>query len=390
VSLPQTSLLDAGSLEELSGDWTQGPTHDNSTGTGMVLPCQPDQERYADPAGEAAWVRVFRNGPAKEASRSLVQLAEASKDERRSKRAYLRVRDWVADCQTAGLRLVATEASRTVGDASALITLHDQAPETTTYVVGIARSGLFTTAVALRTDVGPGLADSTAVARLLGDAVDRLCALPGGGRCADSPARLEALPAFPAGEVTAMLSPVDMPFIGRPDEPWMGTPPRQITSASTDIDVLGCEHPGLADEYAGTRFRTDLVRTFLKVGKSLPPEFGLTQAVAALPAKKAAALVDDYRSAINGCPDRDASAGTDVEVVRAYDEGDRSFTAWHLSTRLPGERTVEYDVAVLRDGGAISQLVFISADGARMTDDQFVELTERALERLAHLPRYDR
>ncbi|UMG93350.1 hypothetical protein [Nocardioides sp. TF02-7] len=92
-----------------------------------------------------------------------------------------------------------------------------------------------------------------------------------------------------------MLSPVDMPFVGRPDEPWMGTPPRQITGARTEIGVLGCRPPTLAERFRGKRFRTDLVRTFLKVGNTLPPEFGLTQAVAALPRKRAGALLEAYR-----------------------------------------------------------------------------------------------
>ena len=188
-----------------------------------------------------------------------------------------------------------------------------------------------------------------------------------------------------------MLAPVDMPFVGEPDQPWMGTPPHEITKARTDIDVLGCVHPSLIGEYDGDPFRTDLVRTFVKVGSDLPAEFGLTQAVAALPAKAAGALLEDYRSAIDGCPERDASAGTEVRVLGeedGADRDDRSFTAWHLSTRLPGERTVEYSVAFLRTGSAVSQLVFVSAPGARMTDAQFVALTRRALDRLPQLPPY--
>ncbi|WP_183095869.1 hypothetical protein [Nocardioides stalactiti] len=131
------------------------------------------------------------------------------------------------------------------------------------------------------------------------------------------------------------------------------------------------------------------MRTFVKVDGDLPAEFGLTQVVAALPRKTAAGLLEAYRNAINGCPDREAGAGTEVRVLRAQDDGDESFTAWHLSTRLPGERIVEYSVALLRSGTAVSQLVFVSAPGARMSDAQFVTLTERAMSRLPQLPDYD-
>jgi hypothetical protein len=298
------------------------------------------------------------------------------------------VRGWIADCTTPGARLVTTATSPQLGDASALFVLYAQYPEPTTYVIGAARTGVFTTSIALTTDVGPETANRGGLAELLGEAVDRLCALPDGGRCAEKGEQLEAVPPYAAGQVPAMLAPVDLPFVGDPSQQWMGTPPREITNARTDMDVLGCVHPSLAGDYEGERFRTDLVRTFVKVDSDLPAEFGLTQAVASLPQKTAGTLLDDFRDAINGCPDRDSSAGTDVRVLGADDDGDASFTAWHLSTRLPGERTLEYSVAFLRSGSSISQLVFVSAPGARMSDEQFVTLTRRALERLPQLPPY--
>jgi len=390
VVLPDTSLLTIDSVRRtLVGDWQQGPTHDNSVGNGVVLPCQPADAdaRYADPHGSAAWVRVFRIGEVGEAPRRLTEVVEASRTAERARKTYHRLRGWMADCLTPGVRLVDTLSTPGIADASAMFVLYDQHPEPASYVIGVARTGLFTTAVALKTDVTPETADRPGLATLLGDAVDQICRLPRAGRCADA-TKPEAVPPFAAGEVPALLSQVDLPFVGDPAKPWMGTPPQEITNARTDIDVLGCVHPVLVDEYDGDRFKTDLVRTFVKVDSDLPAEFGLTQAVATLPQKAAGALLDDYRDAINGCPDRNASAGTEVRVLRAYDEGDDSFTAWHLSTRLPDERTVEYSVAFVRSGSAVSQLVFVSAPGARMSDSQFVELTERALARLPQLPPY--
>ncbi len=389
IVLPDTTLLPVDDVRQtLVGEWQLGPTHDNSVGNGVVLPCQPADVRYADARGTAAYVRVFRNGPAGESTRKLTEVIEASRDRERARKTFLHLRGWIADCMTPGVHLISTATSSGVGDASAVLVLHDQHPAPTTYVVGIARTGLFTTAVALKTDVAAETADRSGVATLLGQAVDRLCALPDAGRCADRGAVLEKADPFPAGEVPALLAPVDMPFVGDPAEPWMGTPPMEITNTRTDMDVLGCVHPALAGEYEGERFRTDLVRTFVKVGSNLPAEFGLTQAVAALPQKTAGALLVDYRRAIDACPDRDSSSGTEARTLGVFDKGDQSFTAWHLSTRLPDERTVEYSVAFVRSGSAVSQLVFVSAPGARMSDEQFVELTRRALERLPQLPPY--
>jgi DNA-directed RNA polymerase specialized sigma24 family protein len=393
VVLPESSLLPGDVVRRtLIGDWAQGPTHDNSVGNGVVLPCQPEDpdSRYADPRGTAAWVRVFRNGPAGESPRRLTQVVEASRSPERARKTYHRLRGWMADCHTPGVRLISTATNPELADASAIFVLNAEHPELTTYVVGVARTGLFSTTVALRTDVGPLAADRGGVVELLGEAVDRLCMLPDAGRCAGAPTALEEVPPYAAGEVPAMLATGDLPFVGEPSEPWMGTPPREITNIRTDMDVLGCVHPALAGEYDGDKFRTVLVRTFVKVDSDLPPEFGLTQGVAALPKKKAGALLDEYRSAINDCPDRDASSGTEVRVLKAYDDGDDSFSAWHLSTRLPNERTLEYSVAFVRSGSAVSQLVFVSAPGARMTDDQFVDITRRALERLPQLAAYPR
>lgn len=386
IVLPDTTLLPLEDVQEqLAGNWRQGRTHDNSEGDGKVLPCQPDGERYADRRGTAAYVRAFRTGPAGQADHKLVELIEASRNPKRARATFSRVRDWVADCRTPGVQLVSTATSPALGDSSALVVLHDQHPKPTTYIVGVARTGLFTTAVALRTDVRPEAADAAGVAKLLGHAVDRLCTLPDAGRCTGS-AALRPAPAFPAGEVPALLAPVDLPFVGDPRRPWMGTPPEEITTDRTDLDVLGCSHPRLGGKYDGTRFRAEVVRTFVKVDSNLPAEFGLTQGVASLPRKKAGALLEAFRTAITRCPDRDASAGTQVRVLDRFDEGARSYTAWHLSTRLPGERTVEHSVAFLRDRSGVSQLVFVSAPGARMSDEQFVALTERALERMDQLP----
>ena len=238
-------------------------------------------------------MRVFRNGPAGESTRKLTEVIEASRDPERARKTFHRLRGWVADCMTPGVRLISTATSSGLGDESAVLVLYDQHPAPTTYVVGIARTGLFTTAVALRTDVGAETANRSGIANLLGQAVDRLCNLPDAGRCADQGAVLERSAPFAAGEVPALLAPVDMPFVGDPAQPWMGTPPEEITNTRTDMDVLGCVHPALAGEYDGDRFRTDLVRTFVKVDSDLPAEFGLTQAVAALPKKTAGALLEE-------------------------------------------------------------------------------------------------
>ncbi|MCY1310013.1 hypothetical protein D9M70_601640 [compost metagenome] len=112
----------------------------------------------------------------------------------------------------------------------------------------------------------------------------------------------------------------------------------------------------------------------------LPPEVGLTQTVGTLPAGAGKAFVQRFREQMAACPDLDATAGTEVEEL-AHDG--EALSAWHLSTALPGDRTVEYDVAVLRRGTSVSVLVYVAAPRARMANPDFVALARRSVERLA-------
>lgn len=389
VTLPDTSLLPTEAVRQglFGAGWSEVRTTDNSTGNGMALPCQ--KQRYADPAGDAAWVRVFRNGPREESTRTLTQTAEASTSTTDAHATFLRVRRWVAGCTTPGIQLVSTATAEGLGDESAVFVLRSTAPEAT-YVVAMARTGLFTTALALDTDVPPERADREGVADLLGTAVDRLCALPDGGGCAAPAAELTDVAPFPAGSVPALLSPVDLPVVGDPADPWVGTRPQEITGNRTDLSVLGCSTVTFGEEYREQRFRTRLARTFVKPSSDLPAEFGLTQAVGSLPADAAGAFVAQFRAEITRCPELDAGAGTDVRLLRRLDDGDRAFSAWHLSTELSDEQRVEYDVAIVRDGTALTELVFISTPDARMAEADFVALVERALARLPEQAPYDR
>ncbi len=61
-------------------------------------------------------------------------------------------------------------------------------------------------------------------------------------------------------------------------------------------------------------------------------------------------------------------------------------TVWHLTTEISDDRSVHYLMAVLRSGTAISQLGFIPAPGVEMPPGAFIELSERALDRLGRMP----
>lgn len=396
TTLPDTTLLPVDAVQQaVSGrGWQQGTTTDNSSGNGLVLPCQP--ARYADPQGTAAWVRTFRDNTKPQAPRNVVQVAEASSSEQRAVRTYRHARRWFATCPSPDedatavprVQLVSTADLPGVGDQSTLFVLRSRA-DATTYVVGVARSGLFTTVTSLSTSMPPARANQAGVARLLATAVGRVCALPDAGGCATpNPTPTPRTP-LPAGQATWMLSEIDLPPMTPDPGPWVGTPAAKLTEDRIDAGAIGCETVHLYDRFRNRAIQGNEFRTFVFSGTDLPPQVGLTQTVGTLPSGAAGAFVARFREQMTACPDLDATAGTEVQELLIAGKGPQVLSAWHLSTALPGDRTIEYDVAVLRQGTAVSVLAYVAAPKARMANEDFVALAQRALERLGRAAPYD-
>lgn len=394
-TLPDTALLPLQSVQDaLPGrGWQQGGTVDNSTGNGRVLPCQPD--RYADPQGTAAWVRAFRNAPPGTATRTVIQFAEASAAEPRAIRTYRRTLRWLTACPTPAddpsavprIQLVSTTDLPGVGDQASLVVLRSRANRTK-YVVGVARSGMFTTTTSVATTTTAAGVRREGVAALLVAAVNRLCALADGGTCATTTPKLVNRAPYPVGKVPWMLSEVDLPPLSKDQGPWVGTPAAALTEDRVDSGAIGCTTVHLFGSYKKTKIQANQFRTFVLSESKLPPEVGLTQTVGSLPLGTARAFVRRIRDQIAACPDLDKSAGTEVKRLANTSTGKSALTAWRLSTALPGDRTVEYDVAVIRSGTSVSLLVFVAAPGARIAESDFVALARRSLERLAAMAPY--
>ncbi|WGY03205.1 hypothetical protein QI633_05465 [Nocardioides sp. QY071] len=396
TTLPDTSLVPVDAVQQaVSGrGWQQGTTSDNSSGNGLVLPCQA--ARYADPQGTAAWVRTFRDSTRPQAARNLIQVAEASSSEQRAVRTYRHARRWFATCPSPAedatavprTQLVSTADLPGVGDQSTLFVLRSRS-DAMTYVVGVARTGLFTTVTSLATTMPPAKANRAGVARLLSTAVGRICALPDAGACATpNPTPTPRAP-FPAGATNWMLSEIDLPPITPEPGPWVGTPATKLTEDRIDAGAIGCDTAHLFGKFRNQEIQGNEFRTFVFGGAQLPPQVGLTQTVGSLPSGAAGAFVTRFREQMTACPDLDATAGTEVVELLSSGKGPQALSAWHLSTALPGDRTIEYDVAVLRQGTAVSVLAYVAAPKATMADEDFVALAQRALERLARTAPYD-
>lgn len=372
--LTPESLLTASLVgSALTGTWTQGKTSGNTEGDGLVFACQGG--RYADPAGLAALVRTFKPEDAEDLS-TAGQSVEVSADEEAGRTTYRTTADWYAGCVSPRMQLLSTHRVKGVGDEALLFVLRDWNDPTRAQVVGVARTGAVTTTTSL-TRAGARDPDTEPSAALLASAVDGLCGLPGGGTCAEDP-RLKAVPPLATGASPALLSEVDLPPVTKVTKPWVGTPP---DTAETNLAATRCDE----SDFSGDGFSRGETRSFLVPGANLPPEFGLTQTVGALPRNEAETFIAGVRRKLTSCPDRDLA--TQVDEVETTNGGDRELTVWRLTVEVSDKRSVTYLMGILRNGTAVSQLTFVPADGVVMGGEPFIALALRAQDRLARLGR---
>ena len=90
------------------------------------------------------------------------------------------------------------------------------------------------------------------------------------------------------------------------------------------------------------------------------------------------------RQRIAACADKRLGTTVTRTVHRVGPRQD--ITVWNLTTEISDERSVSYQMAVLRNGTAISQIGFIPAQGVAMAPGAFAALADRALLRLQRMP----
>jgi DNA-directed RNA polymerase specialized sigma24 family protein len=373
VDLPEEAMLTAEQVgQHVPGkDWTVASTDDNTAGDGLVMPCQ--DERYADPKGAAALVRTFDPQAAKPTVTTM-QTSQASESTRAADRSFDTMLHWFAGCSDDRAQLLQTRSVDGVGDEAMVLSLRLWDQPTSTVVVGVARTGQFTTTTMTRIPGkdDPGLAAS---AKLLGTAVSDLCTLPEAGNCTTSQTSMPKIPPVPVADVPAILAEVDLPPVTGVDQPWVGTEPRQ---AKDNVAATGCDR---ADFSAMT---DNVTRTFLIPKAKLADQFGLTETLGSLPEAKAAAFVADVRGKLAKCSQK--QMGTQVERVRHVDGKHRDVSVWHLTTEVTDKLTISFWMGIVRDGRSIAQVGFVPDKSVGMSSDAFNALVERALARLDAMP----
>jgi DNA-directed RNA polymerase specialized sigma24 family protein len=376
--LPETALLQASQVGRSTPGttWTAVRTHDNTGGSGLVMPCQ--DERFADRRGTAAQVRDFEPVERRQAdSTEVVQTAQASANERGAERGYQAALGWFAACDDEHALLIDTRPVRGVGDDATLFTVRTFEGKGSTLVAGVARTGIYMTTTFSRFPAGkqPPLAKA---ARLLGDAVSGLCQLEDAGACTTVP-QVGETALMPAASVPGMLDEVDLPPVTGVTDPWVGTEPRvaRTNAAATNCDSTDFTEKPITD---------NVTRTFFIPDAKLPVRFGLTQTVGSLPTpKEAAAFVATIRTELSRCSDR--QMGTEVTPLRQLDEKGRELAVWRVTTQISDDETVDYLMGVVRDGTTVAQIGFVPVPKVDFAPEDFLFLVERALTRLEAMPK---
>jgi DNA-directed RNA polymerase specialized sigma24 family protein len=388
VELPEDSLLAADSVAQLApgnAGWVVARTDDNSAGAGLAMACQTS--RYAAPDGrpDNALVRVF--DPARTATKSaggpsptVVQAAEAAPSAGAAHRAYATALRWFAGCRDDRTQLLGTYDLPGIGDEAMLFALRDWSGGDSDIVAGVARTGSFTTVTVstdkAATDRARG-AEPAAVARLLARGVDQLCELPEGGSCATD-ATPRATAPVPVAQAPGMLAEIDLPPVAGVRRPWVGTEPRRAlaNAAATHCD---------GTDFSSVPMTNNLTRTFLVPESRLPDEFGLTESVGTLPRNRAKAFVAGVRDKMARCAKK--QMGTKVTRLRDVSKGPKDLTVWKVSTEVTDERSIDFLMGVVRNGTAVAQVGFVPVKDFTVGGEAFEDLTQRALDRIAAMPR---
>lgn len=366
----ETLLTDAQIAAALPGQWTTDLTSD-SPRDALLLPCP--QARATDGRGRGTLLRTFTGArPGMTAG----QATEASADVAGAQQVYATATRWYAACTGTRLQLTSTQTVTGIGDEASVVVLRDWTAPVRSVVVGVARTGVLTTTVITTTT--PVRAQAvTASTQLLGQAVQQVCELPEAGACTTTPAAAEA-PPIPIGDHPALLSEIDLPPVNTVDQPWVGTAP---VPADVNVAATRCDNA----TFQGNGIQGDLTRSFvIPTAPDLPNEFGLTETVGLLPQQKQArAFVERIRRRLAEC--EDSVLGSTVTQTETSSSPDRDVTIWRVEVEISDERTVVYQMAILRNGAAVGQLGFVPSGEVTMEPGAFAALAHRAADRLVNL-----
>jgi hypothetical protein len=158
--------------------------------------------------------------------------------------------------------------------------------------------------------------------------------------------------------------------------PWVGTDPEK---ARNNYAATRCDRT----TFQGKGISRALTRTFLFPETPNASQLGLTQTVGAMSPGKAGTFVDQVRDRIRQCGR--ANLGTDVTELASSSTKAADLSVWALTFEINDSQSFPFLMAMVRDGGAVSQLGFAPDRNMTMSRADFVDLARRVAQRLGPL-----
>jgi hypothetical protein len=333
--------------------------------------------RTADPAAARTWVRQLTRTAVQGVA---TQRTEISLGVAAARRAYQTTLGWYAGCTQARVQLISAAQLRGVGNQAWLLELNAAGAPAQTYQVLVARTGMITSTMVIKTlgTQAKAVSSATNLAELGRVMTQSFCRTSAAGTCPTVLHATATASVPPVAEYAGMISTVDLPILAALDHPWVGTVP---VVGGPNLAATTCD----ATSFAGAKTRA---RTFLVPGAGLPQTFGLTETVATYPTvAKATAAAAKIRLQMKTCHKRQIGTSVNQQQTIGKNTLASAVTTWHEQAQINSKsQIITYWMGVTQHGAVVAQITFIPAPKADTNVAAFLALVERGAQRLAQLP----
>lgn len=307
-------------------------------------------------------------------SQRVTQSIEVARDPASANEAYQRSTAWFSACEVPRLQLTGTY--RATGSFSDVLLLRfvEHGETDRTYTVGLGWSGTVTSTVVHETDAaeGPAIEDFAAT---VNSSFQQICR-DSGGQC-DADLTVTPADPLPLPEDPGFLGVLDLPAITGISSVWGRA---EADGTSTNPAATACD---LAD--FGAAGGTASTRIFLlPEAQGLAKTFGLVETVGTFPSVDAAtAFVDQVQASVNTCPQNNLAASV-VEASTFGEVADFRGATWTLTLQVESGDPVTVRSAIVQRGTSVAQVLFTPSGATDLPAETFVEVAQRATERLAY------
>jgi hypothetical protein len=318
------------------------------------------------------WVRRFSAGSGDQAAQA-AQSLEVAASPKLAKKTYGQLFGTLSACPGASRQLMSYRKVTGVGDEAGIFTYR--------YVDGDhvreEMALLSRTGTVVQTWVVQPRADtvrSRTLLKLGGVSVDTVCD-DADGTCSTAP--YEAIDEMPPsdGAADGFLDTVDLPVFAGIDPPWAATP---VATVGKNPSATTCD----AADFDAAGATTVTSRTYVVPGsKQLPAVFGMTQTVGVFPsANSASAFMSTVYRTVDKCGDKQPNL-----TVQREDQihiGAANGRAWQIESAASETRSFVYRMCLLRVGKTVAQVTFTPSPPYDVDQAGYVQLAERAAQRL--------